>query len=141
LEPCFLYRIYEVYEPFFIFYSTNNRVVQFIYTDRVGVVEAPNTHLSTHIVYVEQQQLHAMRCTTVLQWKLEVKRQLHETVAVADQDCAADGESVAADIEALNYHRRDAITFRAHLLGRKGSVTIITVIHIEIEVVYHLGVM
>jgi hypothetical protein len=58
-----------------------------------------------------------MRCDVqqLLQWKLEVKRQLHETVAVADQDYAADGESVAADIEALNYHRRDVIKIAVHI--------------------------
>ena len=54
-----------------------------------------------------------MRCDAqqLLQWKLEVmnvgcQRQLRGTVTVADRDCAADGERVAADIEAEDYHRR-----------------------------------
>ena len=56
-----------------------------------------------------------MRCDAqqLLQWKLEVmyvgcQRQLPGTVTGADRDsrCAADGERVAADIEAEEYHRR-----------------------------------
>ena len=54
-----------------------------------------------------------MRCDAqlLLQWKLEVmyvgcQRQLPGTVTVANRDCAADGERVAADIEAEDYHRR-----------------------------------
>jgi hypothetical protein len=34
------------------------------------------------------------------------QRQLPGTVEAADRDCAADGERVAADIEAEDYHRR-----------------------------------
>ena len=60
--------------------------------------------------YSEEQQLYAMRCTTVAPVEagsqVGCKRQLHGTVTAADGDCAADGERVAADIEAEDYHQR-----------------------------------
>jgi len=37
-------------------------------------------------------------------------RQLPGTVEAADRDCAADGERVAADIEAEYYHRRSNVS-------------------------------
>jgi len=68
---------------------------------------------STHIVYVEQQQLYAMRCTAVAPVEAGSQEAASWNSAATDRDWAADGESVAADIEALNYHRRDAITVRS----------------------------
>jgi hypothetical protein len=60
--------------------------------------------------YSKQQQLYPMRCTTVAPVEagshVGCQRQLPGTVTVADRDCAADGERVAADIEAEDYHRR-----------------------------------
>ena len=54
--------------------------------------------------------MYAMRCTTVAPVEagshVGCQRQLPETVEAADRDCAADGERVAADIEAEDYHRR-----------------------------------
>ena len=51
-----------------------------------------------------------MRCTTVAPVEagsqVGCKRQLPGTVTAADGDCAADEERVAADIEAVDYHRR-----------------------------------
>jgi hypothetical protein len=51
-----------------------------------------------------------MRCTTVAPVEagshVGCQRQLPGTVEAADRDCAADGERVAADIEAEDYHRR-----------------------------------
>ena len=74
-----------------------------------------NTHYlilytTTPILYSEQQQMYAMRCTTVAPVEagshVGNQRQLPGTVAAAVGDCAADGERVAADIEAEEYHRR-----------------------------------
>ena len=54
--------------------------------------------------------MYAMRCTTVAPVEagshVGYRRQFPGTVAAADGDCAADGERVAADIEAEDYHRR-----------------------------------
>ncbi len=77
-----------------------------------------------------------MRCDSkqLLQWNLDVKMQLYGTIAAADRDCAADGESIAMDILAVNYHRRDAITFRA-ALEREGSVMNITIHLYKIETI------
>ena len=71
-------------------------------------------HTTLHIICLDQQQMNAMRCTTVAPVEAgshvcrmseaaskEQLRQLIET-----RDCAADGERVAADIEAEDYHRR-----------------------------------
>jgi len=62
------------------------------------------------ILYSEQQQMYAMRCATVApveaRSRVGCQRQLTGTVEAADRDCAADGERVAADIEAEDYHRR-----------------------------------
>jgi hypothetical protein len=80
-----------------------------IYKDGVFVREAPNAHFlifytTSPIIYLGQQQLYGMRCTTValVEGKSHVgcQRQLTGTVAAADGDCAVDGERVAADIEA-----------------------------------------
>jgi len=74
-----------------------------------------NTHYLTlyttsPILYLEQQHMYAMRCTTVTPVEagshVGCQTQLPGTVAAADQDCAADGERVAADIKAEDYHRR-----------------------------------
>ena len=54
--------------------------------------------------------MYAMQCTTVTPVEagshVGCQRQLPGTVEAADRDCTADGESVAADIEAEDYHRR-----------------------------------
>ena len=67
-------------------------------------------HTTQHIICLDQQQMNAMRCTTVAPVKagshVGYRRQFPGTVAAADGDCAADGERVAADIEAEDYHRR-----------------------------------
>ena len=72
-----------------------------IYTDRVCVGVAPNTHFlmfyrTSHIFKLEQQQLYAMRCTTVASVEagshVGCQRQFPETVVAADRDCGADGE-------------------------------------------------
>jgi hypothetical protein len=51
--------------------------------------------------------MYAMRCTTVTPVEagshVGCQRQLPGTVAAADQDCAADGERVAADIKAEDF--------------------------------------
>ena len=73
-----------------------------------------NTHYfilytTSPILYLEQQQMYAMRRTTVAPVeagsRVGCQRQLPGTVEAADRDCAADGERVAADIEAEDYHR------------------------------------
>ena len=67
-------------------------------------------HTTLHIICLDQQQMYAMRCTTVAPVEagshVGYRRQFPGTVAAADGDCAADGERVAADIEAEDYHRR-----------------------------------
>ena len=74
-----------------------------------------NTHYLTlyttsSILYLEQQHMYAMRCTTVTPVEagshVGCQRQLPGTVEAADQDCAADGERVAADIKAEDFYRR-----------------------------------
>ena len=78
-----------------------------------------NTHYfilytTSPILYLEQQQMYAMRCTTVAPVeagsRVGCQRQLPGTVEAADRDCAADGERVAADIEAEDYHRRSNVS-------------------------------
>ena len=67
-------------------------------------------YTTSSILYLEQQQMYAMRCTTVAPKEagshVGCQRQLPGTVEAAHRDCAADGERVAADIEAEDYHRR-----------------------------------
>ena len=74
-----------------------------------------NTHYlilytTSPILYLEQQQMYAMRCTAVAPVKarshVKCQRQLPGTAMAADGGCAADGERAAADIEAEDYHRR-----------------------------------
>ena len=71
-------------------------------------------YTTSAILYLEQQQMYAMRCTTVAPVeagsRVGCQRQLPGTVEAADRDCAADGERVAADIEAEDYHRRSNVS-------------------------------
>jgi hypothetical protein len=57
-----------------------------------------NRHYLSPILYLEQQQMYAMRCTTVAPVEagshVWCQRQLPGTVAAANRDCAADGERV-----------------------------------------------
>ena len=78
-----------------------------------------NTHYfilytSSPILYLEQQQKYAMRCTTVAPIEagshVGCQRQLPGTVEAADRDCAADGEHVAdcaADSYLIKWKKED----------------------------------
>ena len=65
------------------------------------------------ILYLEQQQMYAMQCTTVAPVEAGSRVGCQRQLPGTDRDCAADGERVAADIEAEDYHRRSNVSINS----------------------------
>ncbi len=63
---------------------------------------------TTSCIFYLEQVCDAMHnsCSVEAGSHVGCQRQLPGTVEAADRDCAADGDRVAADIEAEDYHRR-----------------------------------
>ena len=63
LEPCYVYRVYEVYEPTFIFYCTNNRILPLIYMDGVCItIDIQHTFLYFIEQHISYMQNSSVRC-------------------------------------------------------------------------------